>query len=188
MTRWTALLFATAFLLFGQQSNGQTNELKNNSAFVELLGNGGSFFSINYERLFHYKKVPLLHNSLRLGFAFGSNKYDNTTIYNFPIEINTLIGRQKHFIEIGFGLTAFHGTSNLNDTLLPIGERTNFWDTYLLRVGYRYMGDGVVFRVAPLLGFVNIKTQSTKRELVLGFGISIGGVFNFKKSKPSETN
>lgn len=175
------------FFLLLKSSFGQT-DFKNNSAFVELLGNGGSWLSVNYERQIHYKKLPLIHNTMRVGFTFSSNKYDHSTIYNFPFELNTLIGRQKHFIEIGLGLTAFHGTSNLNDTLIPIGEKTNYWDTYILRIGYRYMGDGTVFRVAPLLGLVNTTTQSKKRELVFGIGISLGGIFNFKKNKSSETN
>lgn len=175
------ILYILIFFI-GELSFGQT-ELKNNSAYVEFLGNGGSFVSVNYERLVHYKKDGIIHSTFRFGFSFSSNRWDKTSIYNIPLELNTLIGKQKQFAEIGFGWTAFLGTSNLNDTLTPVGYRTNFWDTYFIRLGYRYMGDKFLFRIAPLAGFTGVTPQSKKRELIWGFGISFGGCFNFRKTK-----
>jgi hypothetical protein len=162
---------------------GQTEKLKNNSVYLELLGNGGSWFSVNYEKMLHYNEKIPIHNTFRIGFSFSSNRFDHKPIYNIPFEFNTLLGRQKHFIEIGFGLTAFIGTSNLKDTILPIDFRTNFWNTYFIRIGYRYMGDGIVFRASPLIGFTGKTSTSNNREAVFGLGISIGPVFNFRREK-----
>ncbi|MBL7936843.1 MAG: hypothetical protein JNM51_13645 [Bacteroidia bacterium] len=167
----------TCSLIFGQET-----KLKNNAAYLEFLGNGGSWVSVNYERIIHYTKTKYIHNTIRIGFSWSTNRWDKSPIYSFPIELNTLIGENHHFIELGVGLTPFIGTSNLNDTIIPYDQKSNYTETYFIRLGYRYMGKGVVFRVAPLLGYVRVNQLTQKRNAILGFGISIGGVFNFRKT------
>jgi hypothetical protein len=172
-----------SFLVFIIFSNAQTVVRKNNSIYAEFLGNGGSVVSLNYERLFHFKKTNLMQLSSRIGFSFSSHRYDHAAMYNIPMEFTTLLGRKKHLLEIGFGWTAFIGTSNLKDTIIPKGYRTNFDYTYFIRVGYRFISDnGLLLRIAPLIGLGHNPPQSKVLTLVPGFGLSIGYCFNFRKS------
>ena len=150
---------------------------------MEIIGNGGTLLSANYERIIHFKKNDFINLVLRGGFSFGSRSYDHTTTYNLPLEINTLVGRKNHYIEIGVGCTPIFGNSNLQDTLIPVGYKSNFDYFYMLRLGYRYISkNGILFRIAPLAGFFHKPPQDPRLQLGWSLGISIGYCFNFKKS------
>jgi len=111
----------TCSLIYGQETR-----LRNNAAYLELLGNGASLVSVNYERLIPYEKAKYIYNTIRIGFSFSKNRWDKSPIYNLPIELNTLIGKSGHFIELGVGITSFFGTSRLNDSIIPREHKSNY--------------------------------------------------------------
>ncbi len=98
--KWT---YITSFLIMVIRINSQDFIPKKNSLYVEVFGNSNAILSINYERIFQTKKTNIINFPIRIGFSSAKNKYDKTGIYIIPIEFNTLIGKRKHFCEIGIG-------------------------------------------------------------------------------------
>lgn len=146
-----------------------------NAIYGELLGNGGTWVSINYERLFNVEKISFIKFGARVGFTYAKNRYDSKIGYNFPIEIIGLVGKKVHYFELGFGYTPYFGTSDLNSPQFPEGYKTNYDFMYVGRFGYRYVENNkFLFRVAPLLLIGHSKPQSSRLVTRLGFGISMG--------------
>lgn len=100
--------------------------IRRNSVYYEIAGNGLFSGSINYDRLF-----PISNKTgfvLRGGLAY----YEELLLV---AELDFLVGGRKHFFELGFG-TTFHV-----DRAFP-----------LIRAGYRYQGmKGLLIRVTPQL-------------------------------------
>ncbi len=137
-----------------------------NTIFVDIFGQGT--LSWNYDHIFYQKKSYKI--SFRVGFAifphgyeietrtfyqgkasFKTDHYLDWTKYQcaFPIQINFMYGKTKHFAEIGLGITpgwVYFPVYVWND-LNPvdyIGQLTNQYD---IQINYRRQSrKGLFFR------------------------------------------
>jgi hypothetical protein len=152
---------------FCQATSGKRDTIKTdirkNSVFFEAVGNG-SFYSINYERLF-----PIDNNKgigLRIGYAYVNASFSVPEYYYLiPGEISFVLGN-KHCLDVGCGLTSVRHVSNYNTKT----ERRN---TFNIRIGYRFRGDkGLIIRVAPIIKIgYNVISYEESAWISGGFGI-----------------
>jgi hypothetical protein len=165
-------LFSLLILLLCTVYNGYSQ--KKNIAYIEIAGNAGTIASINYERIIYSDKIRPLHFALRGGLGIGTNRFDSTTTYNVPIEVNAIYGK-KHAIEMGLGWTAYIGASNLSNPVIPPEYKSNFDYGWIIRLGYRFVSNSnVLIRVAPLAEFKHPYPKSTALNFEWGIGISLG--------------
>ena len=110
------------------------------SVYFELGGPG--IASLNYDFRFSGRQKGL---GARIGF--GSSFDDNSVSY-LPIGINYLIGKEKHFFEMGAGVTPVFGNKHGGNS--AISESFGH-----LLFGYRFqpLNDGFTFRafVSPVI-------------------------------------
>lgn len=142
-----------------------TIDLRKNSFYIEILGNGG-VISINYDRI-----VPLGDKS-GLGFRIGagtagsSDTATSAIAYTALIEINFLFGKNKHFLETGIGFTnAF------------VEKETEQWCS--IKLGYRYQAKkGFLLKIVPMYIY-NIKKLDGNSDVFGGIwvGVSLGYSF-----------
>jgi hypothetical protein len=175
-------LFLFVFLI-GRNAVCQSNVEKpfRNSFNVEIFGNSLTLLSFHYERFFKSNKNKFLKYSGRTGFGLTKSIFDLKPLYSIPIEFNMILGKKRHFLDIGVGTTLYIGTSNLNDTLIPQGFKTNFTNYYTFRIGYRLAGlpdnEHAVFRIAPLIVLGRQIPQEPKLSIYYTFGVSLGFMF-----------
>ena len=107
------------------QSDSVSVDIRKNSVYYEIFGNGLGAGSLNYDR--NIPVSPTTGIVLRAGISWFE-KF-------FPLgEVNILLGNQRHHFEGGIGYTAFHEG-----------------DGVFLRTGYRFQGKkGLLIRVAPM--------------------------------------
>jgi len=126
------LLFSSVLLSVKAQEIGP--ELKRNTIFIELLGNGG-IYSLNYDRILLSKEKWKLAGRAGVSYFNFSDDF-NTQYYAIPLEVSYLVGKGNHFLETGLGITP----------LYKIGERIEEFNieqetlfiTSTARIGYRY--------------------------------------------------
>ena len=152
------------------------NEINKNSVYIELGGNG-VLYSLNYDRFFEISNR--LKASCRLGFHYSENLNDNGNRFiGFPIEISGLysIFKNKHFLEIGTGLTFM----NDNDFSMDNKAQVFIW---VLRAGYRYQKPegGLFLRLGftPMYDFyvMNPMSHIDYHSWFLFGGVGIGYTF-----------
>jgi hypothetical protein len=90
-----------------QEVSEDTLQTARNSLFVEL---GGStyLYSINYDRIFYSSKW--LSSSARVGVFYN---WMGRGSFGVPVEVNGLIGKGKHFLEIGVGGSYTYGVEGV---------------------------------------------------------------------------
>ena len=151
-------------------------DIKKNSIYAEIGGNG-VLYSINYERLFKLSK--LFNVTSRIGYGYTDNfNFNKLKTNSIPFEINGLfsLSKEKHFIEIGSGVTYMY----IEDQST---ESSNFGTLiYAARLGYRYQkpNGGIMYRIGitPLYDFYSDQQNLVKSNTWFIFGgISIG--YNF---------
>jgi len=130
------LLIALSTVLsraYSQTADSTVAEKRRVSIYYEINGNTG-VGSANYDRLFLIKKRFML--SYRVGFTSSIYKYPPFFI---PAEINFLLGKGKHHLEIGTGVV-FKTYSELRHDYFT---HHDIYKRYLMlngtfRLGYRY--------------------------------------------------
>ncbi len=173
-----ALLFCTSFVLFSQEKDSVITEViigtpikpdtfKKNAVFLELGGNA-AFYSLNYERL------NKLSDNLKLSYGAGlefirmdfsqdigvGSRGGKSNILIITPAVNLLFGRDKYYFEAGTSTGLFY--------IFPVAQT--------FRVGYRYQGEKVLFRV----GFTPIFSFPYDGKIDYEFfwaGISLGYTF-----------
>ena len=103
------------------------------SVYFELGGPG--IASLNYDLRFSGKQKGL---GARIGFG---SSFKPSSVFYLPIGINYLIGKEKHFFEMGGGFTPVLGNKHPGDS--AISESFGH-----LLFGYRFqpLNDGFTFR------------------------------------------
>jgi len=103
------------------------------SVYFELGGPG--IASFNYDLRFSGKQKGI---GARIGFG---SSFDGNSVFYLPIGINYLIGKEKHFFEMGAGFTPVFGNKHPGDS--AISESFGH-----LLFGYRFqpLNDGITFR------------------------------------------
>lgn len=156
------------------------------AVFLELGGNGMAY-SINYDRLL--TTSTWFRTTARAGvFA----QWWRGGAFGVPLEINGLIGKQKHFLEVGVGAMYSYGIEGIvykDDPYDPQGQDT--YDNYSAlhasgRLGYRFQKQegGFFLRIAytPMARLITDNPYYEKDERVFGgfwhwFGLSVGRSF-----------
>lgn len=171
--RITALFLSIFFALSSLSAAQDTqNSLKNsnpvrNVVYIELLGNGAYFYSLNYERNIYRSFWG------RIGGAYGSLIF--TPVATFPTGISYLVGREGNYFETGLGVTFMYIKDNSIDLFNDEDtEEPHFGIFPTGTLGYRYQPkqNGLFFKIA-FTPFVNTLTH---KIVPLG-GISFGYSF-----------
>jgi hypothetical protein len=109
----------------------------------EIGGNAGQY-AFNYGRLIYQKRAFKVIGSV--GFSLWQDRYrvGGSTIWYpvLPLELSALIGRRKHHLEFGLGITPYLlpeiNFSSVSGTFVQT-KGPNFVRTIVpIRVGYRY--------------------------------------------------
>ena len=167
----TSLLFLFSLKAIAQDSTSTKPEIKQNSIYAELIGNGG-IYSINYDRIFQ------LSNQIKIVPRVGFSTLDDVLI--FPLEANLLLSRSrlsKNFFETGIGLTILKPLSGFSGQLLTINGYDYHFDNravntpLMIRAGFRHQKPtgGLMYRTGVLL--------ITGDETLLTIGIGLGYTF-----------
>lgn len=134
-------------------------ELRKNSLYLEILGNG-AVYSFNYDRL-----IPITKKKMALVLRVGGNEYHGSSTeeksYNFLGSVGLISGKSRHFVEPSLGYTYFSGSP---DRLT------------ILSLGYRFQGRrGLLIKVTPM--YINNSQKGDTFGNGLWFGTSIGFSF-----------
>ena len=174
-----ALFLLSCINFFSQNIDDAVKIKNNNSVSIQLFGNTETLFSLNYERVYFSTKNEIVDLSVRTGFGYHKNSYDNSNRYSFVAELNCIIGKKIHFADIGLGYVPNFSTSDLTSTNIPESERGNFFHIYDIRLGYRiYLLENKAFiRVSEILTYRPITPKSSKFTFREGFGFSLGLIF-----------
>ena len=119
-------------------------------AYLEFLGNTETLLSVNYERILNAHSRSKLHYSLRTGFGTYERRQDTAWVFSFPLELNFIYGRRKHYIETSFGYTALLGSPLVDSEYTPPARFGHYNKIYVFRLGYRYMFEGILVRLTPI--------------------------------------
>ncbi len=155
-----------------------------NSVYLELAGNAGRY-AFNYGRLIYQKGAFMVIGSV--GFSLWQDRYrvEGSTIWYpvLPLEFSALIGRRKHHLEFGLGITPYLlpeiNFSSVSGTFVQT-KGPNFVRTIVpIRVGYRYQKPegGFFFRVGytPFFGVPDRMKENWYFQPIhagLGLGVS----------------
>lgn len=132
---------------------GQAIPVGRNALYAEWYGNG-VYYSLNYERIFYSRNNNRLHLGARMGAMAYPNVFSNKDIiFIIPAEVNAILGKSEHKIELGIG----NSVSTARFYLL-LSDPQRYYRQFILftRLGYRYYyGKGILCRLAlmPLLTY-----------------------------------
>ena len=117
------------------------------SVYFELGGPG--IASFNYDTRFSGREGGI---GGRIGVGYSKFVSDGNSVLYLPLGINYLIGKEKHFFELGAGVTPVIGNENGGDTALS--------ETFgHLLFGYRFqpINNGFTFRafVCPVFNSID---------------------------------
>jgi hypothetical protein len=145
--------FAAFLLLAPTASFAQSpvEPVRRNTFFLELGGNAW-FYSLNYDRILLDRDKWKLSGRVGAMYVPSFRAVDRHMV-GVPLEISYLRGRDRHFLEMGLGVTATYDTYPLSDTrireLAVMG---------VARIGYRYQKPegGFFFKTGftPMAGLV----------------------------------
>lgn len=134
-------------------------EFRKNTVYLELLGNGG-YYSLNYDRIFEIK--PKIKISTRIGFTYFPDLFGNGFRQVGPLtEVSILYSlfNNKHFLELGSGLSYFHQGYMINPGY-TYNEAVLF---FIPRLGYRFQqpNGGLFFKIGflPIYEWLVFKPQ-----------------------------
>jgi len=167
----STLLFTFSLQCIAQDLPKNTDDIKKNSIYAELLGNGG-VYSVNYDRIFQLSRGIKL--APRIGFATLQK------VLILPFEANVLLSKSntsKNFFETGIGLTVLKPLNGFSGQLLTInGYDYNFNNKavntpFIIRAGFRHQKPtgGFMYRTGVLL--------FTGNETLVTIGAALG--YNF---------
>lgn len=186
MTKCIRFLLASSILLlfFSVDLLAQTAPVPftaKNAAYLEIGGNG-IVYSFNYERIFFQKGI--FKSAARAGLTLfplkRGGKNHLTTV--LPIEIIGMLGRSKHHLELGIGISPnLIPYSEIDPATADYTSVSYEYGTFIpFRIGYRYQKSdgGFFFRAGytPILDFPNKYKQRVDFTSIHG-GISVGKSF-----------
>lgn len=173
------LLLLLSSSLFAQKEPDSFTD--KNAVFLELGGNGG-VYSFNYDRIFFERGI--LKSAARVGISSfpvkrGEKAYWAAVI---PVEIVGLIGRNKHHMELGIGVSPNlipYSKINYNNAEVEFGSyEPGMFVPF--RIGYRYQNpSGGLFLKVGFTPFLDLPNQYKKKAnfTVIHGGIGIGKSF-----------
>jgi len=180
-----AILNYFSLISFGQGEGPGANKV--NTIYLEFAGTGRAPLSINYDI------VELRHSgfmaSITLGLGYCPIR-DLKPILGIPLTLNFSMGKTRHFLELGSGITynsgivqaewqysdgfPYSGSSGSNSESL----KALYWT---FRAGYKYQRPegGLFFRIGftPMLRVKTYSNLTDDRDLVPAFGLGLGYTF-----------
>ncbi|HCX77064.1 MAG TPA: hypothetical protein DHU93_18445, partial [Algoriphagus sp.] len=170
-------LFALPFQLLAQKVNQSSNA--RNTVFIEIGGNAGQY-AFNYGRIFYQKEAFKL--TATSGFSLWAEKIDGSTVWNpaLPLELTSLLGRNRHHLELGFGITPFLEAEIISSfesgELVQTKGSRDLGAILPFRIGYRYQKpeQGFFFRLGytPFFKFTgNSEENITFQPVHAGIGL-----------------
>lgn len=167
-----SILLNSTYGVYGQTTT-KVADFNKQSFYLEFAGNGRSILCLNYEKIFPSRQ-SYLHYTARVGIAYSSRNFDSSGVINIPLEATMLIGKSKHFLEVGVGYTVSLQKSNTDTSVTPHLHYNSLSGFYCFRLGYRFaVKDGVLVRFAPSLQL----EQNPVWKVELSWGVSIGMSF-----------
>ncbi|WP_185974325.1 hypothetical protein [Litoribacter populi] len=156
------------------------------AVYVEL-GGAGLPYSVNYDFRFDRERVDSWGMRVGIGgWALNQGENSSTSVLTIPVQINRLLGRQKHFFEIGAGATfvRYRDTYTQWYGNQSVQTRTN-WD-FILDTGDTPALMGTLnlgYRRVPVDGGFTFKANlnpifNHNGFWPLWFGIGFGYAFN----------
>jgi len=142
-----ALTFILFCFLFVDAFTQETNDVKRNTIYFELLGQG-IYDSFTFDRLYNTDKK--VRTSFSAGLTFNPDPKEFAI--GTPISYNWIFGQKKHHLELGIGLTAMYvrrGKINVHEYLIDenseviqihdfTGHHNDFYLYPTPKIGYRY--------------------------------------------------
>lgn len=156
-------------------NNASQKPIKHNNAVFGEVGGNGVYCSINYDRV--TKPItPLFKISLRLGIAPNVEIAPNYPIAPL-IEVNLLLGRNKHYFEMGASSCFFSLKQEIYGKYGYEGTKKSWYTANYIRFGYRFQkpNGGIFLRagLTPLVGYNEFSLGS----MFLWGGLSVGYSF-----------
>lgn len=170
-----SMLFLSAISNVYSQNWDDEGSLKGKgTVFIELLGNG-SWYSLNYDRVFYNRKRNALTWRAGLAYLPSSNYFIKSGSMVFLGESNYLRGKAPHFFESGIGFSHWWVFDRDNDRYIR-----NYLFT---RIGYRFQkpGGGFFFRAGATPGIY--LERNIDQNYFLWGGVSLGYTFRFSGRK-----
>ena len=109
-----AVLLICLTLFTGASMAQEGQRTRSQAVYVEVLGNGLTY-SLNYDTRFSKSLKGL---GCRAGASYFAD--EESRLASFPILINYLFGRDKHYFEVGAGATLLAATSESDAS--PVGS------------------------------------------------------------------
>jgi hypothetical protein len=149
--------------------------------YVEIGGPSGTITSVNYDKIIYCNKKLLA--SISLGFGYFPSVNNQSHQFGAPITVNASFGKNKHFFEIGTGLT--YGLFESGEYVIQdfSGIEINYTEPieswlWTFRIGYKYQkSDGGLFIRASFTPLIPIQTSlstSHNNAIIPGIGFGIG--------------
>lgn len=155
--------------------------LNQNALFLEVFGNA-PMASVNYERRILRKDIASLFVRAGIGLDVIDFKDDNLFIPSIPLETSIAFGKNKHFAELGIGITPFLSKfptwSNYDYYYVADLDSFdyNMYFTGVARIGYRFESKrNWLVRIAftPIL----YNSSDENDNYSTNFGVSVGKLF-----------
>ncbi len=160
---------------FGENLYSQETIPRKNSLSIEVLGRSESFFALNYERCFFSSENKLVRWNFLTGYGFLRARHDTSYHHSIPVELNTIIGREIHFAEIGIGFVPTFNNSSLTSIGIAASEKSNYYYHYTFRFGYRIVAEGNIFGTISVIPTLRpVIPGGTELFYTTSFGFSLG--------------
>ena len=148
------------------QTENEDEKIHKNSGYLEL-GGSGLWYSLNYDRVI--KKYKRTAFTGRTGLSYFGNLDTNTM--TMPLEFSFLLGKKKHFAEIGIGPTFLQAFTEHISAMAVLGV-----------IGYRFqpmVKRGLMFRATftPFIGEISSEKGYWNWVRIPWGGVSIGYIF-----------
>lgn len=138
-------------IVFGQQTTSQSSEdlrmtlpssdeRRAQNVFVEI-GGQGLLFTANYDSRFSNRRDGL---GGRVGIGYLASDGDKVT--TIPLSLNYLLGKEKHFFEVGLGAT-FLATKGNQDSFFFDENNSNVIGTMSFSYRLQPVDNGFSFRI-----------------------------------------
>lgn len=155
----------------------QESKIRNKTIFVEAGGNGYNV-SLNYDMRFNK------NSNSGLGFRVGTSAIienypiskDRLTRWTFPLEINYLLGKKLHFLDLGIGLTPHYVKYEYGNPLF-ITSKDLIYLT-VPSIGYRFQGKkGLMLKANYTPNFRYVDLPDEKIHISQSIGLCVGYSF-----------
>lgn len=163
-------VFQLSVPTWSQTEVGLVDKRPLNNVYLGLLGDL-SIITVNYERLFDIDTGVLLAGQLGVGYNeefqlcfFGPCQEPAEKYVTFPVRFSGLLGKKKHFLEMGVGGTFLFGSEPHPYYIYPL-------------LGYRlqpFVKEKMVFRIFALYP---LKSDQDESIMPVPLGLSLGMAF-----------